>query len=233
MGESAEHRASDRSYHNAMESESPVTSAQPLFHRRVVRVISGALAVLGVVGIVIAAGIFAGWFGSAEVTVDPVPTAAAALSPEEQAYYAYVAPRMHEAGAQARELARLGDARSRNIFDLQAHAGRLADLASEIDAFDAANGIPAVFTPAHEAYLEGIRLANRAIDEAERAVLSADWERLGRVVAIFVAGAEEIEIAAMRLDAAGGETGPATPTAAALPRLKAYLPKEHPIVRAV
>ena len=52
-------------------------------------------------------------------------------------------------------------------------------------------------------------------------------------MAIFVAGAEDIENAATRLDVAGGETGPATLTAAALPRLKVYLPKEHPIVRAV
>ncbi len=168
--------------------------------------------VLALVGSVMAVGAVAGWFGSDEVTVDPVPTAAAGLTDDEAAFYEFVAPRLHEMGAQARELARLGEARSRNIFDLQAHAGRLAELSDQIDAYVAANGTPPRFAAPHQTYLEGLRIANRAIDEAERSILSADWERLGRVVAIFTAGADDLETAAKALDSAGEARATGTPT---------------------
>lgn len=200
------------SYHSVMETPSPVSRAQPLFHRRGWRVGFAAMTVLVIGASVVTLGAVAGWFGSDEVTVNPVPTAAIRLTSHEAAFYEYVAPRLHEMGAQARELARLGEARSRNIFDLQAHAGRLAELSKEIDAYVAAKGTPPLFAAAHETYLDGLRIANRAIDEAERSILAADWERLGRVVAIFTAGADDLEAAANVLDAAGGARAFGTPT---------------------
>ena len=195
-----------------METPSPVHPAQPLFHLRGWRVVLAAMIVLVLAGSMVAIGAVAGWFGSDRVTVDPVPTPAAGLTSDEVAYYAYVAPRLHEMGAQARELARLGEARCRNIFDLQAHAGRLAELADEIEAYVAANGTPTLFAAPHLTYLDGLRIANRAIEEAERSILAADWERLGRVVAIFTAGADDLEAAASALDAAGGASMSGTPT---------------------
>ncbi len=202
-------RCSDASYHSAMETRPPLPRAQPSFQRRIVRSATVLVVGLTLVALAVFGALQSGIFGDDEVGVEPVPTPDDSLSADERAAYEYLAPRLHELAAQARELARLGQERSRNIFDLQAHTGRLAALADEIDSYVVANGTPARFQLALASYEEGIRLARRAIDEAQRAILSADWDRLERVVAVFTAGAEELEDAALRLDIEGGAATPA------------------------
>ena len=192
-----------------METRPPPPSAQPSFQRRIVGSPVSLIIVLCIVAVVVVGVFQTGLLGDDEVDIGPVPTPADTLSADEGAAYDFLAPRLHELGAQARELARLGQERSRNIFDLQAHTGRLTELADEIDAFIAANGTPARFASALDSYAEGIRLARRAIDEAQRAILSADWDRLERVVSVFIAGAEDLEDAALRLDIEGGRATPA------------------------
>jgi hypothetical protein len=168
--------------------------------------------VIAIAGLVVLAIVVqqAGWLGNDEVDVGTVPAAAVDLSPEERTYYDFVAPRLRELAAQARELARLGEEKSRDLFAIRAHGDRLNELGEELDAFIAANGTPDRFASVEGGYREGIRLAKRGMQEAQRGFLSFDWDRVARAVPVFAAGADRLDSAVQGLDIAGGM---ATPTA--------------------
>lgn len=115
-----------------------------------------------------------GWWTDDSVDVGPVPTASDQLSSQERAFYDFVAPRLRELSAQARELARLGEAKSRDLFAIRAHGDRLNELGDELDAFLAANGTPARFGGVDVGYRDGIDLTRRAMQEAQRGFLTFD-----------------------------------------------------------
>lgn len=168
---------------------------------------------LGLAGLLVA--VFAtialqqtGLWADDSVDVEPVPTASDQLSSQERAYYDFVAPRLRELSAQARELARLGEAKSRDIFAIRAHGDRLNELSDELDTFLAASGTPPRFDGVDAGYREGVELTRRAMQEAQRGFLTFDWDRVARAVPVFVAGADRLEMAVSDLDVAGGMATP-------------------------
>src|SRR4051812_44485003 len=107
----------------SVDSEAPNT-ARPRKRRRVWAAVGLiALAVIGG-GAYELAGVIRG----PEVHPGTPPPAAAALTPDEKAYYDYVAPRLHDLIAELRLLAQLGGQKSRNIIVLQRHYTRASDL---------------------------------------------------------------------------------------------------------
>jgi hypothetical protein len=162
--------------------------------------------VLAMSGAVVA--IDRGWFGETEVEVSPGAPGAPILTAEERAYYEYVTPRLRELAAQARELARLGEEKSRDLFEIQARGARLDELVDEIAAFGRAHGIPARFAPVGAGFAEGARLARQGMEESRRGFATFDWDRVAAAVPIFLAGADRLDLAAAELERLGGAATP-------------------------
>jgi hypothetical protein len=193
-----------------------LTSDETRFKRRrfIAAILTASLVTaLGLAGVVIAFD--RGWLGDSEVDVGTPPPAATALSAEEQAYYDYVAPRLRELAAQARALARLGEEKSRDLFQIQARGDRLDELISEIAAYGREHGIPPRFAGAAAGFAEGARLVRQAMDESHAGFTRFDWDRVAAAVPVFLEGADRLDTAAAELERLGGATpvaGVATPT---------------------
>jgi hypothetical protein len=168
---------------------------------------------LGLFGAAIALDL--GWLGNSDVDSGTPLPAAPQLTTDEQAYYAYVAPRLRELAAQARELARLGEEKSRDIFEIRARGERLDDLIDEIAAYGRDHGIPPRFSGPAAGFAEGARLVRQAMNESQAGFTRFDWDRVAAAVPVFLDGADRLDAAAAELEALGGATPaaiPATPT---------------------
>lgn len=141
------------------------------------------------------------------------PPASAALTPDEKAYYDYVAPRMHDLIAELRLLAEMGSQKSRNIIVLERHYTRASDLIGEIEAYQAAHPLPMRFAPAATPLAKGVNEVNTAMSDAQTAFYKLQFDKLGQLLAQFNTGADTIAVAVALLDQLGG----ATPVAAATP----------------
>jgi hypothetical protein len=150
-----------------------------------------------------------GWLGEADVEVGTPPAAAPELTAEEVAYYDYVAPRLRELAAQARELARLGEEKSRNLIEIQARGRRLDELVDEIAAYGREHGIPARFAAVAAGFAEGARLTGQAMEESQSGFRSFDWGRVAAAVPVFLDGADRLDAAAVELERLGGAGTPA------------------------
>jgi hypothetical protein len=167
------------------------------------------VAVVSAVLVVSAAFAFErGWLGQADVEVGTPPAAAPELTAEEVAYYDYVAPRLRELAAQARELARLGEEKSRNLFEIQVRGRRLNELVDEIAAYGREHGIPARFAGVAAGFAEGARLTRQAMEESQAGMRTFDWDRVATAVPVFLDGADRLEAAAVELERLGGAATP-------------------------
>lgn len=149
-----------------------------------------------------------GWLSDAEVEEGTPPPSAPELTAEERAYYDYAAPRLRELAAQARELARLGEEKSRNILEIQARGRRLEELIDEIAAYGREHGIPARFTGVAAGFAEGARLTRQAMEESQGGFRTFDWDRVARAVPVFLDGADRLDEAAAELERLGGAGTP-------------------------
>jgi hypothetical protein len=111
-----------------------------------------------------------------------------------------------ELAAQARELARLGEEKSRDLFQIQARGARLDELIEEIAAYGRANGIPDRFAAVGAGFAEGARLTRQAMEESRRGFARFDWDRVAAAVPIFLAGADRLDQAVADLERLGAAT---------------------------
>jgi hypothetical protein len=174
--------------------------------------------VAGVVALaVIAAGIYEaiGVIRGPSVHPGTPPPAAAALTPDEKAYYDYVAPRLHDLVAELDLLAEMGSQKSRNIIVLERHYTRASDLIDEIQTYQASHPLPARFAPAATPLAAGVAEVNAAMSNAESAFYKLQFAKLGELLAEFKGGAQTVNEAAAMLDRLGGGSpvalGAATP----------------------
>ena len=150
----------------------------------------------------------------ADRLIDPAPTVpsetpAASLSQEEQAFYDFVSPRLVRVSAEANELVRLANGRSRNLIELQTRGARVESGGREIDAYLSAHGTPTRFEHAVRDYRAGIAAVRAGMDEARSGFLSFDWERVASAVDQFDAGSARLNEALDALHLSSGAT-PAT-----------------------
>ena len=160
-----------------------------------------ALAVIGI-GVYEAVGVIRG----PEVHPGTPPPAAAALTPDEKAYYDYVAPRLHDLIAELRLLAQLGGQKSRNVIVLQRHYTRASDLIDEIQTYQAGHPLPARFAPAATPLAVGVAQVQTAMSDAESAFFKFQFAKLGDLLAKFDGGADTVNQAVTLLDQLGGGT---------------------------
>jgi hypothetical protein len=166
---------------------------------------------------VIAAGVYEaiGVIRGPSVHPGTPPPAAAALTPDEKAYYDYVAPRLHDLVAELNLLSAMGSQKSRNIIVLERHYTRASDLIDEIQTDQASHPLPARFAPAATPLAAGVAEVNSAMSNAESAFYKLQFAKLGELLTEFKGGAATVDQAVAILDRLGGGTpvaiGSATP----------------------
>ena len=168
------------------------------------RTAAGA-AVLLAVGIGAVAAAWGGGWPLIDVQSGTPPPAAAGFNAEERAYYAFVAPRLRQLAAETRELAELGERRSRNLLAIQGRQRRVEALLDELDRFLDEHGTPGRFAATSDAYLDGAASTREGIDEAREGFRRFDWDRVARATGVFTDGAAEIARAVSELDRVAGE----------------------------
>jgi hypothetical protein len=181
------------------------------FRKRAVR-----LALVAVVSVAAIAAVLAwqrdAWFGEPMHAGTPPPPALG-LPPEDQAFYAYVGPRLRDLAAESERLAELGREKSRNLIELQRRGDRVTELGKQIDAYASAHPVPASFANAYTRYQAGIAAVRRAMDQTRAAFARFDWNRVAQAVTIMERGASNLSTAAQLLEAAAGAPLPSTPAA--------------------
>jgi hypothetical protein len=164
------------------------------------------------IGVVVLAVIGIGVYEAVGVIRGPAvhpgtpPPAAAALTPDEKAYYDYVAPRLHDLIAELHLLAQMGGQKSRNIIVLQRHYTRASDLIDEIQTYQAQHPLPNRFAPAATPLAAGVAQVQTAMSNAESAFFKFQFAKLGDLLAQFDGGADTVNQAVMLLDQLGGGT---------------------------
>lgn len=138
-----------------------------------------------------------------------LPTAQA-VSPEERAFYDFVGPRLRSMTAEARELNRMGQERSRDLIGLQVRSDRVFKLAAEVDEYVAARPVPPRFAGAVAQFQAAVAAMRTGSDQARSAFLRFDWNAIAAGLATFGTGADELDAAYAQLRATVG--APATPS---------------------
>ena len=157
-----------------------------------------------------------GW--SRPATLEPAAPAPAALTAAEADFYDYVAPRLAALVREGRELAALGDRRSRNLLAIQRGQRRVEALLDEVDAYGTATVVPPRFAAALTAYDGAATDLRASIAAARQGVVGFDWAAVGRATVAFGAAVEAMSRAAALLDTgAGFDVGPPVATGTALP----------------
>lgn len=126
------------------------------------------------------------------------------LSADEQAFYAFVAPRLARISAESEELVDLAEERSRNLLELQTRGERIDEGAQEIDDYVSAHGVPDRFAAAHHQYRQGIAGIRAGMEEARTGFLRFDWDRVAAAVDRFTEGADDLAAALEALHRAAG-----------------------------
>ena len=116
----------------------------------------------------------------------------AALSPDEQAYVAFVSPRLEELVDVTSAVTVLVQERSRNVVALNSQGVRIEELSSEIKDFGDQHGVPARFKQVDIAIRNGMELANGAIENARKALLRFRFDAIPKLIPEFAAGRDKL-----------------------------------------
>jgi len=166
-----------------------------------------------IIAIVVILGPVRGMLDTKPVAGTP-PPAAPALTANERAYYAYVAPRLRQIVAETQTLSKLGAERSRNVFALEGGYNRVNSLIGEIQSYDRTHPVPPRFAAGHAAYTAGAATIQRAMKDAQTAFFHFDWNQLNKELAVFNQGGAQVGQAVQLFDREGGQPV-AQPTARA------------------
>lgn len=119
-------------------------------------------------------------------TLEPIPVSRElSLTPAEQAYLAFMAPRLDRLIDETTSVSSLVDERSRNIIALRGHGNRIAALTTDIIGWDDDKEVPAAFLASHELLLTTAGQLDALIDEAEGALLRLDFAHIGDMIPRF------------------------------------------------
>lgn len=146
---------------------------------------------IGAAGIVVAGG------GATRI-YDPLP-ANALLSPEEDAYVAYVGPRLQELVDEMTQVTALVRQRSRNVIKLNTHGVRITTLAAEIQDYGEQHGVPSRFAMVDASIRDGCHLATNSIEEARQTFVTFDFSAIPALIPQFAEGSQELTAALAEL----------------------------------
>ena len=197
--------------------------------RRRNRVFAASVVIAALIGLgVVAVGWARGWWIDATAPGTP-PPAAAELTTQERAYYAFVGPRMHVLLAETQTLDRLGAEKSRNIFVLERGYNQVTGLITQIGDYEKQHGVPPRFAPAHAEYAAGAAQVQQAMNQAESAFLHFQWDKVAKARTVFDQGVASLARAVAALDReGGGPRGAGTPVASGAGRAQTIT---HPLGR--
>lgn len=149
------------------------------------------------------------WLASGQAGRDGVPpatdparlefargTTATAPSPRSEATMEVLAEQLGAIAAQAGELVRLGDTKSRNLFAIRSEQREMESLLAETDAFLAQSDVPEGGEAAVASYRTGAATVRAAMGEAQAGFLGFDWERVKGATERLRAGEAELAAAA-------------------------------------
>src|SRR5262245_19768751 len=127
------------------------------------------------------------------------PASMAELSPDEQAFYDAVVPRMLVVSAEAAVLAELGKAHSRNLLEIQTRGNRVTENSAQIEAYATEHGVPPRFAGAYGQFLRGVNSLQRAMNDSRQGMLSLDWDKVAAAISVFEAGAADVASATQQM----------------------------------
>lgn len=107
------------------------------------------------------------------------------LTDPEQAYLAYMVPRLDRLIEEVTAVSSLVDERSRNIIALQGYGNRITTLTSDIIEWDDENEVPDDFLPSHASLLRVAGDLRGLVDEAQGALLRLDFAGVGDMIPRF------------------------------------------------
>lgn len=146
---------------------------------------------IGAAGIIVAGG------GATRI-YDPLP-ANATLSADEDAYVAYVGPRLQELVDEMTQVTTLVRQRSRNIIKLNTHGVRITTLAAEIQDYGDQYGVPRRFATVDASIRDGCKLATDSIQEARDTLITFDFSAIPALIPKFTRGSQELTAALTEL----------------------------------
>lgn len=152
------------------------------------------------------------------------PPAEAELTTEESDFYRFVGPRLGVLSAESAKLAELGEARTRDLLELQVRANRIDDVSRQIDGYVATRAVPPRFQPVIDRYDAAITDARQGIDATEAAFRRFDWDGVAAGLAVFERGARGLDDAYSTIRAAAGDDR-STPDASSVAAIAARLRK--------
>lgn len=184
-----------------------------LRHRKRRWILTGVIVVAALALALAAVGWAQGWW-IATTPVGTPPPAAAALTPNERAYYDYVAPRLRSLVAETTTLDRLGAEKSRNLFVLERGYNRVTDLIKQIGNYQQLHGVPPRFAVSQVQYAAGTVQVQQAMNQAQNAFLHFQWDKVAKARTVFDQGTKSLAQSVATLDREGGHVSgaPATPT---------------------
>lgn len=125
------------------------------------------------------------------------------LTAAEQAYLAFIVPRLDRLIEEVTEVSTLVDRHSRNIIALRSHGNRITALTREIIEWDDENAAPVSFLARHESLIATVGELQRLIDDAQRAFARLDFDRITAMVPRFNSAATATQTIRNTLPPAG------------------------------
>jgi hypothetical protein len=153
-----------------------------------------------------------------DVAIAPAPAGtalptAAALSPADDAFYRYVGARMRALSAESAKLVELGEARSRNVMELQIRANRIDQISGQIDDYLATSPVPPRFQPALDRYTAAVAIMRAGIAATKSAFFAFDWDGVAAGLATFEQGTSQLDSSYRLLQEAAGVSVESSPVA--------------------
>ncbi|MGI8404466.1 MAG: hypothetical protein ACR2OE_06830, partial [Thermomicrobiales bacterium] len=114
------------------------------------------------------------------------------LTPDETSYVEFVSPRLEELVDETSAVTVLVQERSRNVVALNSRGVRISELSSEIESFGDQHGVPTRFKQVDISIRDGLALANRAINNAHKALLRFRFDSIPTLIPEFAAGRDKL-----------------------------------------
>jgi hypothetical protein len=136
-------------------------------------------------------------------------TASSTISPEERAYYEFVAPRLDRLVSEMDDVVIMVQGKSRDILALTVSGNRIETLTAAIIDYGKDAGVPERFVDVHSMILDATTTATGTFAEARNALRTFDFSRMSGLVNDFTLAASELHTAQVELGRRGGGTNDA------------------------
>jgi hypothetical protein len=128
------------------------------------------------------------------------------LTPAENAYYEFVAPRLDRLVVEVDDVVVMVERKSRDILALTIAGNRIESITGEIMGFGETNGVPDRFLSIHRQITGATDTATYTFAQAREALKSFDFSHMSSLVTGFQTAADELHDAQRELNSIAGGT---------------------------